>query len=44
MERAIREWLQRNYLVWAPEDVEDEDDEQTEGTAPTSAAPPTSPA
>jgi hypothetical protein len=25
MERAIRDWLQRNYLVWAPEDVEDED-------------------
>jgi hypothetical protein len=22
MERAIREWLQRNYLVWAPEDTE----------------------
>jgi len=26
MERAIREWLQRNYLVWASEDAEDEDD------------------
>jgi hypothetical protein len=22
MERAIREWLQRNYLVWAPKDTE----------------------
>ena len=38
MERAIREWLQRNYLVWAPEDVEDEDGEKTEGTAPASPA------
>jgi hypothetical protein len=27
MERAIREWLQRNYLVWAPEDAEDEEPE-----------------
>jgi hypothetical protein len=38
MERAIREWLQRNYLVWAPEELEDEDAEQSEDTHP---APPT---
>jgi hypothetical protein len=36
MERAIRAWLQRNYLVWAPDDVEDEE--------PADAAPPTPPA
>jgi hypothetical protein len=23
MERAIREWLQRNHVLWVPEDVED---------------------
>ena len=23
LERAIREWLQRNYLVWAPEEDEE---------------------
>jgi len=38
MERAIREWLQRNYLVWAPEELEDEDAEPSEDTNP---APPT---
>jgi hypothetical protein len=27
MERAIREWLQRNYLVWAPGDAEDSEPE-----------------
>jgi hypothetical protein len=37
MERAIREWLQRNYLVWAPEDVEDPEPEPA-------AAQPTTPA
>ena len=36
MERAIREWLQRNYLVWAPEDVEDSE--------PPEPAPPAPPA
>jgi hypothetical protein len=36
MERAIREWLQRNYFVWAPEDAEDEES--------SNAAPPRSPA
>jgi hypothetical protein len=35
MERAIREWLQRNYLVWAPEDVEESE--------PPESAPPTPP-
>ncbi len=41
MERAIREWLQRNYLVWAPGDVEDEDDdtEETDATNPPPASP-----
>jgi hypothetical protein len=37
MERAIREWLQRNYLIWAPEDVEDPESEPA-------AAQPTTPA
>ena len=32
MERAIREWLQRNYLVWAPEDVEDSEPETPAAT------------
>ena len=35
MERAIREWLQRNYLVWAPEDVED-----SESAEPAPPGPP----
>ena len=43
MERAIREWLQRNYLVWAPGDVEDEDDEDANGSNPAGSAPPTNP-
>jgi hypothetical protein len=38
MERAIREWLQRNYLVWAPEDVEDEDTESSDHTTPPNQA------
>ena len=29
MERAIREWLQRNYLVWAPTDPEPPEDAPT---------------
>ena len=36
MERAIRDWLQRKYLVWAPEDVEDSN--------PESSTPPENPA
>jgi hypothetical protein len=39
--RAIREWLQRNYLVWAPEDIEDADDEDTNGTNTAGSASPT---
>jgi hypothetical protein len=35
MERAIPERPQRNYLVWAPEDVED-----GEGTHPAPSDPP----
>ena len=42
MERAIREWLQRNYLVWAPEDIEDS--EPPEPAPPAPPAPPTPPA
>jgi hypothetical protein len=38
MERAIREWLQRNYLVWAPGETGDEDDEETNGDNPTNPA------
>lgn len=43
MERAIREWLQRNYLVWAPSETGDEDDEQANGTNPAGSPPPTNP-
>ena len=38
MERAIREWLQRNYLVWAPGETGDEDDQETNGDHPTNPA------
>ena len=44
MERAIREWLQRNYLVWAPEELEDEDTEESDGTNTAGTAPTTNPA
>ena len=39
MERAIREWLQRNYLVWAPEDLEGEDEEEAQGRNPATQPP-----
>jgi hypothetical protein len=41
MERAIREWLQRNYLVWAPEELEDEETEESDRTNPAGSAPST---
>ena len=40
MERAIREWLQRNYLVWAPEELDDEETEESERNSPTAPTPP----
>ena len=43
MERAIREWLQRNYLVWAPEELEDEETEESDGTNPAGSATTDSP-
>ena len=40
MDRGIREWLQRNYLVWAPEDTEPSEPAEPATNAQPPAAPP----
>ena len=44
MERAIRGWLQKNQMLWAPEELEDEETEESGGTNPAGTAPTTNPA
>ena len=44
MERAIRAWLQKNQILWAPEDLEDGETEESDGTNTAGTAPTTNPA